>query len=871
MIILRRCFNLLCLAVCVGGDLTSWGAPSALSAVSGWSGGFQPGKDNSGSPWDQFYSSPVVSSSGVIYLAGFLQTAANDQGGGTQERHLYAINPGSPSAPTVAWRASLGNVPNEDDDFFMGTESTPALGPDGTIYIGTSDFRLRAFNPNGTTKWTYPSSGSLDGPIRGAPIIGPDPTTSGAILIYSMVEMDLQAQGTKVFLLILRESSGSVSWVSEWPPSGVSEPPGRAISSPALGRDGVVYFGIADVWPRANNNDHTSRGWLYAINVSTPSSPTKSWQYPAANVSSADEIGAIVGSPAIASDGTIYVPSQWHAGSDGNPDRSGRLLALNPSDGSLLWKYDTSDTDIVAEGTTEGAIDSSPTIGPDGTIYIGVDAPINALIAINPTTRAKDWFFKDTPSQGQTLGGFETSPVIAPDGTIYVRAINFPKSTIYGIVNNGSTFTQVSETNLDAEDITHHSEIQTQFSNLALTPDGRLYSASASSPQQTGAAGKLWCFQTGSSGYSFWPKFRGNTYNTGSVQDSAWTAYTVAGTSASISNLVSYPTSGNNQAAAVNILGKTVGLIPYSGHTAASAWTMGTQYPSQMTGLSAGYYYNFIAYGLNDNNQAVGAQTMDGYGTVHALYWSSLTATPTDLARPSGFTDANAYEINRNGMIVGDGKNSSGLWRALRWNTSSSTPADLQTLGGSGSGLQSYAYGVSARGWTVGKSQSTSGGVFRGFAINPINSTLSNSRDSLSPSDQSEAHSINGLGQIVGGSKNGATAEHAWMWSVNFDGSISSKDIGTLNGGTSSRALSINNRGQIVGWASTSGGATAAFIWIPGWNAVRDLKSFLSSADASNWSELTVATGITDEGMVVGYGKLSGSSYTTGFALKPKP
>jgi outer membrane protein assembly factor BamB len=56
-------------------------------------------------------------------------------------------------------------------------------------------------------------------------------------------------------------------------------------------------------------------------------------------------------SPAIASDGTIYVGSE-----------DGSLYALNP-DGTLKWGYDAS-----------SAVNSSPTIGSDGTVYVGSES-----------------------------------------------------------------------------------------------------------------------------------------------------------------------------------------------------------------------------------------------------------------------------------------------------------------------------------------------------------------------------------------------------------------------------------------------------------------------------------------------------------------
>jgi probable HAF family extracellular repeat protein len=364
------------------------------------------------------------------------------------------------------------------------------------------------------------------------------------------------------------------------------------------------------------------------------------------------------------------------------------------------------------------------------------------------------------------------------------------------------------------------------------------------------------------------------------VQDNTWTQYSTP--NATITTLYSYPVSGWGEAVAVNTSGKTVGYMPHypsNGKYAASYWTVGvSQFPGQLVGLGTfGSSFNYIANGLNDASKAVGSQTVDSSGTLRAIYWSGLgSTTPTELVRPTGYTQGEAIEISRSGMIVGNTKNSSALWRATRWDSSTSVGVDLGVLG-VGSGLQSYGYGLRARvvgnttiaanGSIVGKSQSAAGGVYHAF-ITPWNRGISGSTDNLSGNDQSEAHAVNGLGQVVGGSANGATPEHPWIWLNNADGTIAKLDLGTL-GGATGRALAINNRGQVVGWSYKSDGSLAAFVWAPGWPAIKELKSILSSSDAANWTYVSVAYGISDDGTVVGYGYPTGSTNHTAFAMKP--
>ncbi len=113
--------------------------------------------------------------------------------------------------------------------------------------------------------------------------------------------------------------------------------------------------------------------------------------------------GGAVDSPPAVGNGRIYVGSE-----DGN------LYALNPQ-GVLLWKFQTS-----------SPIRTSPTIGSDGTIYLagylGYENSQGILYAINPGGKLK-WSVTISPLAG--YGSYPTisSPTIGPDGTIYVSAM----------------------------------------------------------------------------------------------------------------------------------------------------------------------------------------------------------------------------------------------------------------------------------------------------------------------------------------------------------------------------------------------------------------------------------------------------------------
>ena len=56
--------------------------------------------------------------------------------------------------------------------FPYGSIGAPSIGADGTIYVGTGDNNLHAFNPNGTVKWSY----AADNLFQTCPVIGSDGT-----------------------------------------------------------------------------------------------------------------------------------------------------------------------------------------------------------------------------------------------------------------------------------------------------------------------------------------------------------------------------------------------------------------------------------------------------------------------------------------------------------------------------------------------------------------------------------------------------------------------------------------------------------------------------------------------------------------------
>src|ERR1035437_8170632 len=342
-------------------------------------------------------------------------------------------------------------------DLRGSSDSAPAVGPDGTIYLGTWTGKLWAIKPDGSRGWGFLAGNE----IKSAPAVALD----GKVYFGS--------RDGKFYAL---QSNGKKRW--EFPTGGWVD------SSPALAHDATIYFGS---WDKN----------LYALSADGK----KQWQFSTS--------GEIVSSPAIGADGTIYFGShdrkfyalapdghkKWEFATGGpiisspalNQDQclyftsvDGCLYALN-LDGSLRWRL-----------RTGGITESSPVIGPDGTVYVGVLQHVWAISADGKKKwgreGAQDLAFESTPvvlASGSIccVSRYGMLWYVTPDGAVeymyYLYGYGYGSPTVgpTGAVyvpdcgGGGSAFTAVRA-----------------GASLARTP---------------------------------WPRFRGNARNTGNAQDTA--------------------------------------------------------------------------------------------------------------------------------------------------------------------------------------------------------------------------------------------------------------------------------------------------------------------------------------------------------------
>jgi outer membrane protein assembly factor BamB len=230
---------------------------------------------------------------------------------GSFDGWFYAITPEG----RQQWRFKTGQE----------IKSSPAVADDGTIYFGSRDRQLYALTPNGQCRWKFATGAWVDS----SPAIALD----GTVYFGSW---------DKNFYAL--KPDGSLKW--KFNVGNVVD------SSPAIAADGTIYFGAHDKK-------------LYALD-------------PAGNVRWAFATGAeITTSPAIGRDGHIYFGS-----TDGN------LYRLKP-DGAEVWHC-----------RTGSGGDSSPVLAESGNIIIAVP---HKIVFVSPAgeviwTRGVDDWVDATPA-----------------------------------------------------------------------------------------------------------------------------------------------------------------------------------------------------------------------------------------------------------------------------------------------------------------------------------------------------------------------------------------------------------------------------------------------------------------------------------------
>ncbi len=280
--------------------------------------------------------------------------------GGTDER-LYAYDP---------YQAETLYINTEGIGIFEEFASSPAMGVNGTVYIGNENGGFYALNNTGRIKWVFPETlgqnafsasaavdGNIiyiageDGVLRKLQDNGASWTQLWSYQLSSEVNSSpvILSDGRVVvvddsgYVVCLNPADGSLAW-QYWVNAGVT-------SSPAVDAEGNIYFG-------------TEQGTLISL---TPNGSLR-WQFQVEE----DTFNDIYSSPVVDGNGNIYFGCE-----------NGFLYKVNPS-GNKEWK-----TEVWPYASLSG----TPVLTADGVLYIAavVDSTTEKLAAIEIVSGSKRW------------------------------------------------------------------------------------------------------------------------------------------------------------------------------------------------------------------------------------------------------------------------------------------------------------------------------------------------------------------------------------------------------------------------------------------------------------------------------------------------
>ena len=360
---------------------------------------------------------------------------------------------GTPNTLKWSIKPEISNIPS------------PAIGKDGTVYV-TGGSRLKALNPdNGSILWSYePGTG-----LGSAPVILPDKSicvvgTNGTLYVVSSggtLKWSKNFGGSSITWQVAVNSDGTIFFaygntlycLSAYGDTIWTYVASDTLnSSPVLGMDGSIYLSCQTALT------------FYGINIDGTLKWRQTYPWAAGNSYDAD---AGLGIPSVGANGQIYVG-----------DSRGYLREINPLTGERIREWAGMDrssmtcqsaiynngyniigcTNSIIYGfhpTTGnyrlltflgGASYSTPAIGTDGTIYLGVSYQ---------TTHQTYNFYALTPSFVWYGAGFTfttrwsyyvghqmfSSPALGADGTAYIGTTD---GYVYAIYTENTGYQQNS-------------------------------------------------------------------------------------------------------------------------------------------------------------------------------------------------------------------------------------------------------------------------------------------------------------------------------------------------------------------------------------------------------------------------------------------
>jgi outer membrane protein assembly factor BamB len=291
--------------------------------------------------------------------------------------------------------SSPENLPPNSAAQRADVQNSTAVGPDGTIYASSFAGVLFALRDSSSASdqleevWRfYQPSAS---PRHGTPALSQDAST----LYLAFASGGFQGPSAAT-LYALKTATGDTLWSLDLGATA-------AMSSPTIGPDGTIYQGTG------------TAGQLFAFGADGK----VRWM--------AQTGPSLKSAPALGQDGTVYQPSS-----------DGKMYALSPQ-GQVKWSFEFAahlgptpplPTPTPAPGGGSGPFNNSlgsgasPTVGQDGTIYIGANN--SNLYAVAPDGSIK-WLFEAE----REVAGIWTTPALSPDGATIFFGAN--KGGVYAV------------------------------------------------------------------------------------------------------------------------------------------------------------------------------------------------------------------------------------------------------------------------------------------------------------------------------------------------------------------------------------------------------------------------------------------------------
>jgi len=404
-------------------------------------------------------SSPIIANDGTIYI-GYNVSEGDDPETPTSQ-YFTAFN----SDGTAKWALQL-------DSGDINEQASSAIGPDGTNYFvasnDTNNFcYLYAITSSGNKKWkleltscSYTSASVTIGSNGEIFVCGYN--SSFDSIIYAVSEYGYILSG---YPLTITSDSYAQSVIQDGPAISTN---GSTLYVCAYnssgGNDGILYsintitksknwefdvdYGVPKSRPALSSDESVVYFTFNTAGGAQPNSlfaiytngGTTKWEYNTTSHNGTYDTFP-QDSIAIGSDDTIYCVINGDNVS-GNDNNYGKLVAIDPSSGEAKWTYIFG---VISE-TTGSFVDTSPVIGGDGTIYVGVEiydvlsstpgSPTSIYLTMYAITPEGQLKWKKMTTSVNTSGGtvdieYSTSPAIGLDGTIYIGVTHYTDSDTY--------------------------------------------------------------------------------------------------------------------------------------------------------------------------------------------------------------------------------------------------------------------------------------------------------------------------------------------------------------------------------------------------------------------------------------------------------